>query len=899
MAPPPGGTPADPDFAAVKALFNAVCDQPDPLAALAAADTSPAVAQRVRGLLESERNGATHFSQPVAQLMQAVAQEMQPGDRLGAWTLVRLLGQGGMGAVYLAERSDGHYQQRAAIKLLQGWSGPAGLAQLARERQILAGLQHPNIARLIDGGSTPQGQPFLVMDFVEGQRIDRYLEGRDVTAVLSLFRQVAGAVAYAHRQLVVHCDLKPANVLVDADGRAMLLDFGIAQLEGGEHGAEQYALTPRYASPEQREGRPASAATDIYSLGAMLAELLAAAGAARPAEWRAIVARACEPEPERRYPSVDALLDDLDRYQRHAPLRALPPTIGYVLAKALRRRWPWALAGAGLAATVLGFTLQLVQERDLARAAERREQAEARATQEVSDFVVGLFDGADPRRGGRADMPVSSLVEAGRERIERTLGERPELRGRLQGVLGRVYGNLGRPVQARALYEQAIAQERANPVPDRLREAQLLAELAVLLSNESQADAAVQAARESLALRQARLPPDSLDVADAWNALGLALRSAEALDEARSAYVQSLGIRERISGPAALEVASTLHNMGLLERRAGQLERAESLLRRAAAIKAQRLPEGHHDRLNTDRSRALLLAQMGRPDQALPLLQSIAEQARRNTGEQTTSFAADLGEVAFVLEQLGRHREAIANFEQALGIVERVAPEQAAHARTLNNLAFALDGLGDPRAGERYAHSLAMRRRLVPPGDTLVWRAEANLGRWMLRQGQVDAARTLLEAADASAAKSLPPGHDEREGIRLALVQADLASGRTDAAADRLQGLQPFGDRLRPPTRALWISVQGQLATARGQAAVAQQRQQQAQDVLSQLPARPAALALRLDVEWALAAAAAGAHDEVRRRWPALRAALSDQHPRSPLRQSVVTLVKTLNLSPP
>jgi len=967
---------ADPDFAAVKALFNAVCDAPDPLAALAATDAPAAIAARVRTLLDLEARQTTHFSRPVAQLLQSATQELRAGDRLGAWTLQRPLGQGGMGQVFLAERSDGHYQQLAAIKLLRGWSGDAALAQLARERQILAGLQHPHIARLIDGGSTPQGQPYLVMDFVEGERIDRYLAGRGTAEALQLFAQVGAAVAYAHRQLVVHCDLKPANVLVGADGRAMLLDFGIAQLQGAEAGAELQAMTPRYASPEQRAGRSSSAASDIYSLGAMLAELLEAAQAPRPREWRAVVARACEIEPEQRYPSVDALLDDLERYRRQVPVRALPNTPGYVGAKWLRRHWSWALAAAGVLAMAAVFTLQLVQqrdralqaealarqsaakaereaqraleqsrlaeaaqrqslqqrdrsdqaraeaqaardqatrERDMARTAERREQvqrtqaeqaervaqAEASTTREVSDFLVGLFDAADLRKGGRADMPVSQLVETGSDELERKLADRPALRGRLQGVLARVRGTLGQVPQARRLYEQAIAQERANPQPDRLREASLLSELAVLLANQNAPAPAIKAAREALALRQARLPADAPAVAEAWNSLGLALRSGDALDEARRAYAESLSIRERNGGSESLELASTLHNMGLLERAAGRLEAAEPLLDRAATIKALHLPEGHHDRINTDRQRAMLLGQLGQPERALALLQRVAQQQQRLSGGNSGLMAGDLREAGILLTQLGRFAEAVASYEQALAADERIAPGTNGHALSLNNLATALAELGHPDAGRRFEESLALRRRIAGPQDALVRRAELNLGRWLVRTGQHERALPLLQAAEAGATQRVPVTHDDRVDLQIMLAQAELAAGRPQMAAARATQLQAIESQLRPTRRAQAVSLLGLIASAQGQPELALARQREAQAQLARQPQIPAGAQMRLDIELALAAAAAGEADVVRQIWPGLRARLAAQHAESPLRKQLAPLVKTLGLTMP
>jgi len=444
LAPPP---PEAGDYARIKALFNAVCDLPDETAqraALADQGADAATVERVLALL-GHSAAQTRFAAPVAAAAARwLDNELAPGDRLGAWTLEHEMGHGGMGRVFAAQRSDGHYQQRAAIKVLLGYSGPEALELLRRERQILAHLEHPNIARLLDGGTTPAGRPYLVMEFADGQPIDRHAQtrGLDLAARLRLFDQVCEALAYAHRHLVIHCDIKPGNVLVDADGRVRLIDFGISRLEGeadGEAGAP--AMTPGYASPEQQAGQAPGVASDIYSLGRLLHELLAPLRGRhrRGRELDAIVARATAADPAARYESVVALQLDLGRLRAHQPVQALPQTVTYVTAKLLRRRWPWALAATAALLMAAGFTVRVVQERNEAQF--QRQQAEGLIEFMLGDLrkklePVGRLDALDAV-GQRAlehygEAPEANLDAAALGRRARSLhlvGEIARLRG--------------------------------------------------------------------------------------------------------------------------------------------------------------------------------------------------------------------------------------------------------------------------------------------------------------------------------------------------------------------------------------------------------------------------------------------------------------------------------------
>jgi serine/threonine-protein kinase len=403
-------------FAALKRLFTAVAEllpgeRADRLRQLT--DDEEVAAEVLA--LHAAGTGSTRLSAPIAAAL-ASAAVLPPteGDVLGVWRLAGEIGQGGMGSVFLAERHDGHFQQRAAVKFLRGLPHPEALALFSRERQLLASLTHPNIARLLDGGATPQGQPYLVMEYVEGCHIDEHCRrgGLGVRAILVLFLTACNAVASAHRQMVIHCDLKPSNLLVDGHGRPVLLDFGIARLTeqvGAESaGSNPPGFTPRYASPEQRAHARVSTASDVYSLGVLLGELLEGASdrgrlsALRRRELAAIGERARRHDPAERYPTVDALTADIRSFLDRRPVQALHGRAGYGLRKGLARHRSWVAMAAALALLGGGFTYKVVAESRRARAAEQAARQAEASSRQVSDFLASIFEGPVTKGSGRS-----------------------------------------------------------------------------------------------------------------------------------------------------------------------------------------------------------------------------------------------------------------------------------------------------------------------------------------------------------------------------------------------------------------------------------------------------------------------------------------------------------------
>ena len=826
---------------AVRRLFEAVCDLPAEQQATALHDLTddPALRAEVQALLAAQTEALGRALGPLGELMASLPDtELAEGESLGQWRLVERLASGGMGTVFVAERADGLYRQRVAVKLLRGRPDPAVAERLAVERQILASLQHPGIARLYDGGTTPAGQPYLVMEFIAGQPLDRYLAARQpaLDERIVLFLRICRAVAHAHRQLVVHCDLKPGNVLVRDGGHPSLLDFGIARASaGGGEDALGYC-TPAYAAPEQLRGERVGVAADVFGLGVMLVEVLADAALGRSAAdvatplpaasthgratpWAralrgdldAIAARATALDPAARYPTVDALIDDLERWQRHEPVAARGGGRAYRSGRWLRRHWRGsAVATLALAAGV-AFTWRLAEERD------RAERAATTARQ-VSELLVGAFDAADPRRtAGSREMSAREVLDASARRIDGELATSPAIAAELRLVLGRAYRSLGQPKQAEALLREAAAAF-ASPALDQPRQAaSAWSQLATLLANDRRGDEAVAAAREAQRLRGPAPAPG--EEADTLNTLGIALTARGDLPAAEQALRGALALR-RAQGPdEAASVVATLNNLGRTQRLAGDAAASEASHREALALAGSLGPVGQPmAQLSLDGiARALLLA--GRRDEAWPVLERSLALASTLYGPQSNAVAGAHNELANLLHDLGRWEEARRHYQASLELEAATAGEDSPrYAVVLNNLGSLAEDQGDLGQAEAlFRRSLAIREAALPATDLSVQRSRLNLVRLLLRTGQLDEAGRRLATARAAALTG-------NEALRAGLFEAELQLrlGAPAQAKARLAGVvldDSPGQRPLHVTRELLradiAQAEGDLAAAR------------------------------------------------------------------------------------
>lgn len=500
-----------------------------------------ALAAEAQSLLEHDRDDDPFLDQGAV----AIYGETLVGRELGPYRLIEEIGHGGMGTVYLAERIDGAYRQRVAVKAIRrGMDTDHVLRRFRTERQILATLNHPNMARLLDGGALPDGRPYLVMEYVEGRRIDRYCDEERLGPAerLQLFLRVCDVVSFAHQRLVVHRDLKPGNVLVDASGAPKLLDFGIAKLLGSDISDDAPAtetqlrpMTPEYASPEQIAGQAITTATDVYALGVMLYELLTGKrphasadlvrpSASAPAELRrrlqgdldVILLTALRKEPERRYASVEALAADVRRHLDGVPLLARRDSWSYRAGRFLKRNAVPVTAAVLVTGALATGTLVALSQARVARAeralAEKRQNDTLRLT---NSMLFELFDGID-QGPTRARQLLVRRALGYLDQLSREAPDDPSLihelataytrLGSLQGSTRSLTGAGSDPKQARESYMRAtrLRERLSGLAPEHFENRRelgwLYIELGALTGIEGRAEAAVAAHRKGLAL---------------------------------------------------------------------------------------------------------------------------------------------------------------------------------------------------------------------------------------------------------------------------------------------------------------------------------------------------------------------------------------------------------------
>lgn len=779
-------------------------DWPNGLDALRAED--PEIAADVAAMIDQHRRLTAEGFLDSTPPMQPVETSLA-GLAIGAYTLQSTIGYGGMGSVWKATRSDGRFEGEAALKLLNAaLVGRGGEERFKREGTILARLTHPNIARLIDAGVSTTGQPYLVLELIDGGRhIDAYCDDErlSVEERIRLFLDVQAAVSHAHANLVVHRDLKPSNVLVTTDGQVKLLDFSIAKLiedhpdqprltrEAGS------ALTPKYAAPEQVTNGPITTATDVYSLGVLLYELLSgrhpAGDATSPSEFikavadteparlssavpissadaalvaasrattperlrRAlrgdldtILAKALRKDPSQRYGSVSEFADDLRRFVDHQPISARRETLRYRAAKFSRRHWRGLTLGtaaaAMLIATVTFYTIELAAERDRAR-------VEAEKASRVSELMTDLLLGVDPYRAPDLRQPsVANILAAGAERVSSDLRDQPQVQVELLNTIGRTYQRMGLNDKALPILERALEIGRRTFKSDDLHVAQSLNDIGVLQRAVGHYEAALPMLDESLAIRRRLLGTYDNFVAVTLVEKARVLRDLGRSSDATAPALEALEIRKKIYGDEHRETAVSKADVARLWLERGDLDRAEKLYREAYETTRRLLGEERPNTAANKASLATVLNAKGQSAEAERLYRESLETERRIFGANSPEAATRLNNLALIVESQGRFADANTMFDESLRILEPSLGAEHPQVLTVKlNAARVRIARGQIAGTEAIArHVLERRQQTLPASDWRIAQAQSVLAASLLAQKRVAEARPLMEAAD-------------------------------------------------------------------------------------------------------------------------------------------------------
>ncbi len=699
--------------------------------------------------------------------------ELASGTQVGGWTIQRRLGRGGMGAVFLAVRDGDGYVQHGALKWIKrGMDSGEILARFRRERRILAQLQHPQIARLLDGGVSESGQPWFVMEYVAGVTLNEWADGARITLTqrVDLFVQLTEAVAYAHGQLVVHRYLKPGNVLVDANGQPHLLDFGVAKvLEEDEAGAQTQTgarfMSRAYAAPEQVRGEYVGTSVDVYALGVLLFELLSGArfhdnpaaqagsasdrlsnaaaaagsGGVAPRQLRGdlgiIVARATNPDPARRYATAQALADDVRRYMRGAPILARRDSGWYRLKRYVARH---RLASAALLLALLaifaGSALALSQARRAAR--------EAELAQAAQRFLTGVFDAAAPDAAAGARITARELLDQGVARIDQELAGQPALQAQMRQTLGTLYRQLGQFDQAATLLTQAregfVAQGNKDSIIDNAIElARTHRERAGFTEALALIDAAEKTASDPA--RRAVLLAERALVNDRQG------RFADGLQAIQAATTLSAGL-----GQAGVrEQARDRHIEALLLSRMARYDEADVAFRDAIARAESAFGKDHSQVAEVRNDYATMLVDRQRSTDAERELRIALDIRRKRFGPRHAAVGESLQILGITLRQQGRIDECAAALDEALAIQrESLGPRHPNIASTLNslaNLAMSRQDFGRMVDLLTEARGIFEENHLLDSAQGLT--VQSNLGIGLTRLERFDEAEPLLRAA--------------------------------------------------------------------------------------------------------------------------------------------------------
>ncbi len=765
-----------------------------------------------------------------------------PADSVGEWIgpyhLVKKIGEGGMGLVYEAEQFE-PIRRRVALKMVrQGMATEEFIARFESERRALAVMDHPCIARVLDAGATVAGQPFFVMEYVEGVPINTYCDEHklDVRDRLDLFIRVCDGVLHAHQKAIIHRDLKPGNVLVTTiDGKPApkIIDFGVAKILDdnllsldGTTGVGQLVGTPDYMSPEQADSDSGvvDTTTDVYALGVLLYQLLVGELPFASADLKGkgiqeilrtikeveppkpssrlvtmartpttsvrtvaldrstdsstlrrclrgdldwITMKALEKDKARRYETANALAMDIRRHLLHEPVLAGPPSRTYRMKKFARRNRIWVGAASFvLVAIILGIagtTTGMIR----AVRAEKHAQTEAEIAQQVSDFLVDLFEVADPDQARGNTITAREILDAGSLRIETNLADHPLTQARLMSTIGKVYQNLGLYEEAGPKLEFALELQRSMPDGDEVALASGMADLADLYIDQAKYSEAERMLQRALVLMDKNEVENSLQLAASLNELASVYRRRGRYEEAEPLYERARDIRIAVLGSRDPDVAQSYNSLAILNFQRGNYDQAERLYRRSLDIWRLAYDTDHADIAKGLNNLALLYHHLDRHEEAWPLYQEAAVIYEKVLGPDHPRLGTAINNLALVYHETDRYRDAEPLYRRALSIREAsLGPDHPDVAQTVNNLAnLYRDQEEFAKAEPLYRRALAVRERTLGFDHPDVAWSLQDLGQLEHALGRTEEALQHFDQAVRIYGDALGPDHPDLEEI--------------------------------------------------------------------------------------------------------------------------------------
>ncbi len=719
------------------------------------------------------------------------------GTRLGRWRVLEAIGSGGMGSVYRAERADGAFEMTAAIKLIRVRRDNLD-ERLRIERQLLARLNHRNIARLIDGGTTEDGHAYLVMEWIAGHDLDEYLDRHDcnIPSRLDLFEQVAEAVGHAHQRQVVHGDLKPANVRITESGRVRLVDFGVARLiedEGDAKSTGSGALTPAFCAPEQLHGESVSTQSDIWSLGILLQWLLSGeVRRARPGksiygelpidlkngkDLTAIIDLACAEDPEERYATVPQFLDDVKRCRKGFPVWARRPTTAYVLSRFIRRHWLVAGATAAVSAmlclTLVGALWQAhlaTQQRDRAemeaeRAIEAERQSErlAEELQQVVDFQSTRLAAVDPAAMG---IGWRQKIMDDRRSALQVLTEDPEQIERELETLDRSLAGVNFTDAAlnsmhRDLFGPTLETIDREFAGQPLLRARLLQVTATTMRELGISDRTEAPQTQALQIRRELLGDQHYDTLQSVSELGALRGQMGQYAQQRRLYKEAMHGYRELLGEHHLQSLIVTGSMGAHYSRTGEFDLAEQYFADVLEKSRESLGSDHSQTLAALNNMGTLLGDQERFDEAIPHFREALDIRRRTLGDRHPDTLRSVSNMGWLLQQQGRLEDALPYYQEALDGRRQVLGND--HPNTMvsvNNMGFILGEMGRNEEAEPFSFEVVQNARRMYGNDhhrTLIF--INNRSSLLQSLGRHERAEELAAEVVERGHRTLPQGH--------------------------------------------------------------------------------------------------------------------------------------------